>query len=234
MKGLDFAKSGRRLVTNSSDRTLRQFNLPLYPPPSADGAYIEQELEPTYRFNDPINKNAWHAMSYSPDGEWLAGGAADNATHKIYIWDITNDGQFAIALDGGREPLLHVHWHPVKPAIASTTKNGNILIWHCPTPERWGAFAGGFEEVDENVEYEEREDEFDIEDESELALRKQKAEEEEVDIEGMTGNDVVNDAEHAQRVPEEDEDIVWALEEPDDDLRGWKMKIMMEDDTDSK
>lgn len=39
---------------------------------------------------------------------------------------------------------------------------GNILIWHCPTEERWGAFAGGFEEVDENVEYEEREDEFDI------------------------------------------------------------------------
>jgi hypothetical protein len=36
------------------------------------------------------------------------------------------------------------------------------LIWHCPTPERWGAFASGFEEVDENVEYEEREDEFDI------------------------------------------------------------------------
>jgi COMPASS component SWD1 len=36
------------------------------------------------------------------------------------------------------------------------------LIWHSPTPERWGAFAGGFEEADENVEYEEREDEFDI------------------------------------------------------------------------
>lgn len=36
------------------------------------------------------------------------------------------------------------------------------MIWHSPTPERWGAFAGGFEEVDENVVYEEREDEFDI------------------------------------------------------------------------
>ena len=64
----------RRLVTNSSDRTLRQFNLPTYPPPNADREYIEQELEPIHRFNDPINKTAWHAMSYSPDGEWLAGG----------------------------------------------------------------------------------------------------------------------------------------------------------------
>jgi COMPASS component SWD1 len=63
-----------RLVTNSSDRTIRQFNLPNYPPPNPDGDYLEQELEPTHRFNDPINKTAWYAMSYSPDGEWLAGG----------------------------------------------------------------------------------------------------------------------------------------------------------------
>jgi COMPASS component SWD1 len=46
--------------------------------------------------------------------------------------------------------------------IASTTNQGNILVWHCPAPERWGAFAGGFEEVDENVVYDEKEDEFDI------------------------------------------------------------------------
>ena len=58
--------------------------------------------------------------------------------------------------------LFPEQWHPIKSSIASTTARGNILIWHCPNPERWGAFAGGFEEVDENVEYEEKEDEFDI------------------------------------------------------------------------
>lgn len=117
-------------------------------------------------------------------------GSADPATHKIYIWDLSKDGQFSTALDGGREPLSHIHvrtfffcvcssvclyiyilidlfllfkkWHPGKSLIASTTTHGNILIWHCPKAERWGAFAGGFEEVDENIEYEEREDEFDI------------------------------------------------------------------------
>jgi hypothetical protein len=36
-------------------------------------------------------------------------GSADPSGHKIYIWDISNDGQFASALDGGREPLMHVH-----------------------------------------------------------------------------------------------------------------------------
>ncbi|KAI0069116.1 WD40 repeat-like protein [Artomyces pyxidatus] len=232
MKGFDFAKSGRRLVTNSSDRVLRQFNLPTYPPPNADREYIELELEPTHRFSDPINRNAWHAMSFSPDGEWLAGGAADPATHKIYIWDISNDGQFASALDGGREPLIHVHWHPRKPAIASTTNQGNILIWHCPAPERWGAFAGGFEEVDENVEYEEREDEFDIEDESELAIRKMKQEEEEVDIDTTEDLDASALGDHLRVNGDNEEDYAWADEEPDDDIRGWKMKTVMEDEPD--
>ncbi|TFY80416.1 hypothetical protein EWM64_g3606 [Hericium alpestre] len=230
MKGFDFAKSGRRLVTNSSDRMLRQFNLPSYPPPNPNGEYIEQELEPIHRFNDPINKTAWHAMSYSPDGEWLAGGAADPAAHKIYIWDISNDGQFASALDGGREPLTYLHWHPQKPAIVSTTNQGNILIWHCPAPERWGAFAGGFEEVDENVEYEEREDEFDIQDESELAMRKRKQEEEEVDIE--SGVDDGAQGIDAMRVDGNGEDIAWAESEPDEDMQGWKLKVLMEDESD--
>jgi len=218
-------------VSNSADRTLRQFTVPTYPPPTADGAYIEQELEPTHRFNDPINKTAWHSMSYSPDGEWLAGGAADAANHKIYIWDISNDGQFASALDGGREPLLHLHWHPSKSSIASTTNQGNILIWHCPHPERWGAFAGGFEELDENVEYEEREDEFDIEDEADMIRRKMKEEEEEVDIDTVPEAAKPRDIQ-LHGVQPGDEDVAWADEELDDDQQDWKMRVIMEEDWD--
>lgn len=244
-----------RLVTNSSDRTLRQFILPSYAGCEENGL-LDQELEPTHRFNDPINKTAWHAMSYSPDGEWLAGGAADPAAHKVYIWDISNDGQFASALDGGREPLLHLHWHPKKSCIASTTNQGSILIWHCPNPERWGAFAGGFEEVDENVEYDEREDEFDIEDEEILFERKMKAEEEEVDIDTLAtssdpnastavngGNIVDGTGGSSNGTPasstiavvgilgDKDPDILWADEEPDGDDPGeWRMRIVMDNE----
>ncbi|EJF63084.1 COMPASS complex protein [Dichomitus squalens] len=229
IRGLEFVASGRRIVTNSSDRVLRQFNLPVYAPPNADGEYIEQELEPTHRFHDPISKVSWHAMSYSPDGEWLAGGAADDAAHKIYIWDLAREGLLASTLDGGRELLTYVHWHPHKPSIASVTNLGNIFIWHCPTDERWGAFAGGFEEVDENVEYEEREDEFDIEDEAEIARRKMLEEEEDVDIE--SGVEEVNGtADHTRQNGENDEDILWALEEPDDDMKGWELKVIMDEE----
>ncbi|KAG6836920.1 hypothetical protein H0H93_001286 [Arthromyces matolae] len=229
IKSLAFAKSGRRLATNSSDRIIRQFNLPTYES-SQDVDFIEDELEPTHRFNDPINRTGWHGMSYSPDGEWLAGGATDTASHKIYIWDISNDGQFATALDGGREPLVDIHWHPSKSSIVSTTREGNVLIWHSPNPERWGAFAGGFEEVDENVEYEEREDEFDIEDEEEIMKRKMKAEDEEVDIDTL-----VEETSQHKHLPDgmdaEDEDSMWATCDRDD-AGEFKMKIFMQDDVD--
>ena len=37
-----------------------------------------------------------------------------------------------------------------------------IHIWSIVPIENWGAFAPGFEELEENHEYEEREDEFDV------------------------------------------------------------------------
>ena len=86
---LEFTKNGRRLVTNSSDRTLRQFNVPVYAAPSANGEFVEQELEPTHRFNDPINKTAWHAMSYSSDGEWLAGGKSWPSNFVVALFSYT-------------------------------------------------------------------------------------------------------------------------------------------------
>lgn len=61
---------------------LRQFQLPpAYPDPSPEGAFAEGELEPTHRFSDPISKTAWHSVSYSPDGEWLAGGTQNDIIH---------------------------------------------------------------------------------------------------------------------------------------------------------
>jgi len=229
MRGLGFTKGGRRLITNSTDRILRQFNLPIYPP-CVEGQVMELELEPTLRFSDPIGRVAWHNMAYSPDGEWLAGGSADPVTHKIYIWNITSDGSFVTALDGGREPLLDVTWHPSAPAIASTTNAGNVLLWHCPAPERWGAFAGGFEEMDENIVYEEREDEFDIEDEAEIAKRKRKEEDEYVDI--MGDLEVEPAPELLARQEVKDEDILWAESEPDKDDKKWNMKVLLADESD--
>lgn len=169
-----------------------------------------------------------------------------------------------------------------------------MLVWHHPSPERWGAFAGGFEEVDENVVYEEREDEFDIvshrrnlraprtncslqEDESELERRKKIEEEQLIDID--TSDDLPNQMPTGGTAPapphqlharlqalsgsrsssrlgtpaptpgtpngqvlggvgavvgtpavngEVDDDTAWALDEPDDDMPGWTLKVVIE------
>jgi COMPASS component SWD1 len=63
-----------------------------------------------------------------------------------------------------------------------------------------------------------------------LAERKMKQEEEEVDI--LAGKDAEEETVDHPRVNGDEDDFAWADDEPDEDTREWKMKIMMEDETD--
>jgi COMPASS component SWD1 len=112
-------------------------------------------------------------------------------------------------------------------AMASTTREGNILLWHVPTQENFAAFAGGFDEIDENTEYMEQEDEFDIEDEDSAARRKEMEEEMEVDVDGITETEMEQrrraleeDSYHAEM---QDMETEWALVGADDDEGDWSL-----------
>lgn len=60
-----------------------------------------------------------------------------------------------------------------------------------------------------------------------MMRRKQIQEEQEVDILSI---EVEKRGDYWAWNADEDEDIAWADDEPDDDLAGWKLKIIMEDE----
>lgn len=74
-------------------------------------------------------------------------------------------------------------WHPYKPYIAASGMDtGRVYLWSIVTPQKWSALAPDFAEVEENVEYVEREDEFDIHPIEEIHKRIQHQEDEDIDV----------------------------------------------------
>jgi len=74
-------------------------------------------------------------------------------------------------------------WHPQRPFVAACgLESGRVYLWSIISPQRWSALAPDFAEVEENVEYIEREDEFDIHPIEEIHKRRLDLEDEDVDV----------------------------------------------------
>ncbi|WFD35214.1 chromatin binding protein [Malassezia cuniculi] len=153
IRQLAFDRTGRHLVVNMNDRTIRTLTASGSPPSFAA----------RHKFQDLVGRTPWDGVSFSSDSEYVLGGAAHSTAHKMYVWD-RDSGVLVKILEGPREPLATACWHPARRVIASACTSGDIYLWKTPSTEIWSAYAPGFEELEENVEYEEREDEFDLAD----------------------------------------------------------------------
>ena len=152
-----FSVLGPYCLINTSDRIIRIYN---YNEMLTCGTM--GEIEPKQKLQDLVNKTLWRKCSWSGDGEYICG--ASSRQHTLCIWETTT-GAIPRILQGTKgETLADVCWHPVRPIIASIS-NGIVSIWSHSQVENWSAFAPDFSELEENVEYHERESEFDVTDE---------------------------------------------------------------------
>ena len=172
------SSSGRDLLVNASDTVIRTIKLPDLASPDLRPDNINLEVE--HKFQDVVNRLSWNHVAFSSNADYVMASTLMN--HDIYIWE-RGHGSLVKILEGPREELGAVEWHPHRPLVAATgVESGKIFMWSINTPQRWSALAPDFVEVEENVEYIEKEDEFDIHPIEELHRKRLDQEDEEVDV----------------------------------------------------
>eukprot|EP01104_Vermistella_antarctica_P018150 TRINITY_DN662_c1_g6_i1.p1 TRINITY_DN662_c1_g6~~TRINITY_DN662_c1_g6_i1.p1 ORF type:complete len:406 (-),score=88.71 TRINITY_DN662_c1_g6_i1:619-1836(-) len=167
VKSIQFSRDGKHFLVNSNDKVLRVYN-------ASDYTFDRD-------FQDVVERWQWKEGCFSANGDYVIGGSAQNAEHKIYVWNRAF-GHLERVLEGPKEGIMDLCWHPMRAIIASCSTSGNVYIWATNYTENWSAFAPDFRELEENIEYVEREDEFDYVEEATVKRQKEREEEEHVDI----------------------------------------------------
>ncbi|XP_076923108.1 protein RBL-like [Bidens hawaiensis] len=206
VKDIVFSRNGQRLLTNSSDRIIRVYEnlLPLKDSLKFFEVNETENLKSAglkclslvREFQDLITKVHWKAPCFSGDSEWVVGGSASKGEHKIYIWG--RDGLLVKLLEGPKEALVDLAWHPTQPIVVSVSLMGLVYIWVKDYTENWSAFAPDFKELDENEEYVEQEDEFDLIPDLEKGKGSCVDEDDEVDIVTVEKNSTFSDSDISQ------------------------------------
>jgi len=175
---LRLTEAGKDLLVNAQDRIIRTFHVPNLSAPDLDTDTIQIPLE--HKFQDVVNRLSWNHVAFSATGEYVAASTYNN--HELYIWE-RNHGSLVRMLEGPKEEQGVIEWHPHRPLLAACgLETGRINIWSVTSPQKWSALAPDFVEVEENVEYIEREDEFDIKPQEEIQKRRLDQEDEDIDV----------------------------------------------------
>ncbi|KII74352.1 Retinoblastoma-binding protein 5 [Thelohanellus kitauei] len=157
-----FSRGGKKeFLINCCDKTIKIFN-------SCHVFGPEQNIEPLICFQDLITKSLWRKCCFSGDGEYVI--AQPTYKHSIYIWERKTGGLVHILQGSKGDTLGDIECHPTRPIFYSIC-GGRVSIWENITSETWSAYAPDFKDLEQNVIYEEREDEFDIDDEDSVVVK---------------------------------------------------------------
>ncbi|CAN6202902.1 unnamed protein product [Urochloa humidicola] len=212
IKDIVFSRDGQYLLTNSNDRVIRVYRNII--PVKGSGEEIRNISNNNHDYEshydklkvngasclilscellDSITKTQWKTPCFSGTGQWIVGASANKGEHRLQIWD--QAGPLVKILDGPKEAVIDLAWHPAEPTIATVSVTGLVYIWAKEHVENWSAFAPDFEELEENEEYVEREDEFDLNPREEEAEEVAIDEDADIDIETFEKNAMFSDAE---------------------------------------
>ncbi|KAF4550707.1 Set1 complex component swd1-like protein [Elsinoe fawcettii] len=170
--------SGTTLLINSADAVIRTVRLPDFTSPSFSPDTLRLEVQ--HKLQDVVQHLSWNSVAPSPGADYVIASTYMNFT--MYIWEMVH-GSLVKILEGPKEELGFVEWHPSRPIVAACgVESGRIYVWSVNTPQRWSALAPDFAEVEENVEYMESEGEFDILEKGEIEKRREGGEGEDVDV----------------------------------------------------
>ena len=200
IKQIEFAPRNKNVfLVNSADRTIRVYDTRDIlsnaknnnsnsgnDSQSSSASVNLLEPEPIQRLMDLVNRTTWKKCCFSggQDSDYICAVSAKN--HSLYVWERNVGSLLKILVGTKGETLSDVVWHPVRPVIVSIA-SGILSIWSQTQVENWSAFAPDFKELEENVEYEERESEFDDEDEDKSLTR--------AEVSSMVDDDVDVDVE---------------------------------------
>ncbi|RKO99182.1 hypothetical protein CXG81DRAFT_8151, partial [Caulochytrium protostelioides] len=163
LKEIGTDATGRNVLANCNDRVIRLFSFAVDPPSGAiaGGGGGGAATTTARADDDTVNRLAWARAAFSADGEFIVGCPGGTHRHALYLWD-RHLGTLVTLLEGPPDGLVDVVWHPTMPAAASITGRGEVLFWHGPRRQRYSALDPGFREIEQNIVYAEREDEFDV------------------------------------------------------------------------
>lgn len=158
IRGFHFRENGDFLVT--SDYVIRIYNLEVV---IKHG--LNKDLQPKKMLFNIVDKQTnWKVCGFSSDGEYICSAGKT----FIYIWD-TLGGINTILENSFKNTILDIKWHPALPIIVSI-HGGELYVWGAKNPaytvQNWTEYFGSrLQLIDNTVEYEERESEFDFSDE---------------------------------------------------------------------
>lgn len=156
VKRLELCRNGKHLLAVTNAPTLFGFDVD-------DSVETGDALTPRIEYASPsASRLQWGAAAYPWDGEFVY-GATSGAAHEIHVWE-RETGELKCVLEGPAESkgIIQLAAHPVRDLGIALGVNGNLYVWARKYKEDWSAFDPKFETLMENVEYVEKEDEFDV------------------------------------------------------------------------